>query len=138
VQASVPNDILTGAEDTVAPLEESGIPYSGLNDEQRGLLLSLIEEVASTQPEPIAAQRLDAIRESLDSVRFTWIGGTGMTDPHYYRIQGTGFLIEYDKTKNDANHIHLVWRDFEGDFGRDLIRLHYDAVAAQFGPGHIH
>jgi hypothetical protein len=138
VQASVPNDILTGAEDTVAPLEESGIPYSGLNDEQRGLLLSLIEEVASTQPEPIAAQRLDAIRESLDSVRFTWIGGTGMTDPHYYRIQGTGFLIEYDKTQNDANHIHLVWRDFEGDFGRDLIRLHYDAVAAQFGPGHIH
>ena len=31
------------------------------------------------------------------------------------------FLIEFDNTQNKANHIHTVWRDFNGDFGRDLI-----------------
>ena len=42
--------------------------------------------------------------------------------PHYYRIQGPRFLIEYDCSQNDGNHIHTVWRDFSGDFGRDLLR----------------
>ena len=43
---------------------------------------------------------------------------------HYYRIQGPTFLVEYDNTQNDGNHIHSVWRDFNGDFGRDLLREH--------------
>ena len=34
-------------------------------------------------------------------------------------------LIEYDNSQNNGNHIHLVWREFDGDFGRDLIREHY-------------
>ena len=59
-------------------------------------------------------------------------------DSHYYRIQGQGFLIEYDNTQNDANPIHLVWGDLEGGFGRDLLLLHYDAVAAESGAEHRH
>ena len=43
------------------------------------------------------------------------------------RIQGPTFLIEYDNTQNSANHAHSVWRDFEGDFGRDLLAAHYRA-----------
>ena len=45
--------------------------------------------------------------------------------PHYYRIQGKSFLIEYDNSQNNANHIHVVWREFKGDFGRDMIGEHY-------------
>ena len=33
------------------------------------------------------------------------------------------------ETQNDGNHIHSVWRDFNGDFGRDLLRDHLVAVA---------
>jgi hypothetical protein len=44
---------------------------------------------------------------------------------HYYRIQGPTFLVEFDNTQNRANHIHQVWRDFKGDFGRDLLAEHY-------------
>ena len=43
--------------------------------------------------------------------------------PHYYRVQGPTFLIEFDNS--GGNHIHTVWHDFEGDFGRDLLREHY-------------
>jgi hypothetical protein len=28
------------------------------------------------------------------------------------------FLIEFDDTQDNANHIHSVWRDFSGDFYR--------------------
>ena len=38
---------------------------------------------------------------------------------------GTSFLIEYDNTQNNANHIHSVWRDFSGDFGLDVLAKHY-------------
>ena len=48
---------------------------------------------------------------------------------HYYRVQGPTFLMEYDNTQNDANHIHAVWRDFDHDFGDDLLRQHYEQVA---------
>jgi hypothetical protein len=46
-------------------------------------------------------------------------------EPHYYRIQGRSFLIEFDNIQNNSNHIHTVWRDFYGDFGRDLLKEHY-------------
>ena len=63
--------------------------------------------------------------EDFDTIRFGWAGATVSGQPHYYRIQGKTFLVEFDNTQNNANHIHLVWRDFEGDFGRDLIKEHY-------------
>jgi len=54
-------------------------------------------------------------------------GGIEAGDQHYYRIQTPVFLIEYDKTQDNGNHIHSVWRDFNGDFGQDLLAQHYAA-----------
>jgi hypothetical protein len=34
--------------------------------------------------------------------------------------------LEYDNIQNGANHPHAVWRDFDGDFGRDLLREHHE------------
>ena len=134
----VPRDIFTAAEVEVDPFESTGVSYGNLSSAQQLNLMNLIEEVADAQPDAVSAARMAQVRSGRDAIRFTWIGGTGDTDAHYWRVQGNDFLIEYDKTQNEANHIHLVWRDFDGDFGRDLIRLHYDAVAARFGPGHHH
>jgi hypothetical protein len=58
---------------------------------------------------------------------FAWAGVEQRGGPHYYRIQAPAFLIEYDNTQNNANHIHSVWRDFNGDFGLDLLAMHYQA-----------
>jgi hypothetical protein len=46
------------------------------------------------------------------------------TERHYYRLQGPRLLVEYDNTQRDVNHVHTVWRDPEGDFGFDALRLH--------------
>ncbi len=134
VSDKAPGDILTAASRKAGIQEDTGIPYRELNKEQQGLFLTLLEEYATVQVEEIAKQRLDAVRKAgLDTVKFAWMGGTEKGQPHYYRIQGATFLIEYDNTQNDANHIHTVWRDFKGDFGLDLLALHYNTADHDHG-----
>ena len=119
-------DIVTGSDERAAPLETVGISAAELKPAQRDLLIRLIDEYVAAMPPEIAQQRLDAIRSSgLDRTYFGWAGGLEPGQPHYYRIQGPAFLVEYDNVQNGANHIHTVWRDFDGDFGRDLLREHY-------------
>jgi hypothetical protein len=120
-----PDDILTGSSRQAAIQEDRGIPYGRLTEEQQGLLISLIQEYASLQPPAVAQARLARARAELPSVKFAWMGGLEKGQGHYYRIQGSTFLIEYDNTQNGANHIHCVWREFKGDFGEDLLAEHY-------------
>ena len=121
-------DIVTGSAETVSPLDPVGITAAELNRNQKDLLGRLIDEYVSALPPEIARQRMAVIRaEDPDRIRFGWAGGLEAGRPHYYRLQGRHFLIEYDNVQNGANHVHTVWRDFEGDFGRDLLRQHYRA-----------
>ena len=88
--------------------------------------MDIIYEYASTIPAEQAMARIRKIRkEELDEMRFAWAGATELGKAHYYRIQGNTFMIEFDNSQNNANHIHTVWRDFDGDFGRDLLKEHY-------------
>ena len=57
-------------------------------------------------------------------MRFAWAGEPARRRPHYYRLQAPGFLVEYDNTQDNANHVHTVWRHPDGDFGSDLLRAH--------------
>jgi hypothetical protein len=92
--------------------------------------MKLVEVYAGAMADDIAADRLARLRKAgLEQIAFAWAGETGRGRKHYYRIQGPTFLVEYDNTQNDANHIHSVWRDFNGDFGRDLLREHLRSVA---------
>ena len=77
-------------------------------------------------PDELAASQSQALGAgALDAMHFAWAGGREEGEPHYYRLQAPRFLVEYDCTQNDANHIHAVWRDPEGDFGEDLLARHY-------------
>jgi Protein of unknown function (DUF3500) len=126
LNATAPADILTNNQRLAAIREEKGITYADLGKEQQGTLLALIEEYLSAQPQVPARARLEKIRKTgLDQIRFAWMGGLHDGEGHYYRAQGSTFLIEFDNTQNDANHIHCVWRDFNGDWGEDLLAQHY-------------
>ena len=101
-------------------------PTASSAKEQQGTLLALIEEYLGAQPRAQARERLDKIRHAgFDQIKFAWMGGVERGEGHYYRVQGSTFLIEYDNTQNNANHIHCVWRDFNGDWGEDLLAEHY-------------
>ena len=97
--------------------------------------LALIEVYARTFEPGLAQARMARVREGgIEHIRFGWAGATERGKPHYYRVQGPLFLIEYDASQNDGNHVHTVWRDFSGDFGRDLLREHYEHLLRTFDP----
>lgn len=123
-----PGDIITVNAHKVDPLKADGITFAQLNSQQKTMLSQLVEEYLSRMPEDVATERRNKLKAAgMDKIYFAWAGGIKKNDPHYYRMQGPTFLVEYDDTQNDANHIHTVWRDFNGDFGADLLREHYKA-----------
>ena len=125
-----PGDIITMANVKIDPLAPEGIPMSALNANQRALLTKLIDVYTGYKAADIAAERVARLKKAgEDKIVFAWAGPVERGKKHYYRVQGPTFLIEYDNTQNDANHIHSVWRDFSGDFGQDLLRDHVKSVA---------
>ncbi len=121
------DDILTRA-DTRAMLDDQprGLAASEMTAKQRETLTALIEQYVSNVPPSIAAERRKVVKATANSdLLFAWAGPGDAGKGDYYRVQGPKFLIEYDNTQNDANHSHTVWRDFAGDFGRDVLALHY-------------
>ncbi len=121
---AAPADVITSSSRKAAIQEKAGIAYSALNASQKKILMNLIKTYADGQSTPEMKRRLSRVEP--DSVVFAWMGGTKPGVGHYYRVQGSKFLIEFDNTQTDANHIHAVWRDFEGDFGEDMLAEHYE------------
>jgi hypothetical protein len=155
-----PYDIITMA--TVrAKLDGApkGLPASKMNEGQFAMLMALIGEYANNMPAEVAAARLAVARSTpRDRLFFGWAGEPRRLPPqpvvhgavttgnraekgNYYRIQAPAFLVEYDNTQNMSNHSHSVWRDFRGDFGLDVLAMHYRTdhhpvlSAAKEGPG---
>lgn len=123
-----PRDILTGEQPRPAPLPTVGIPVSQLNDEQKKMVWAIIKEYSGRLRPELMQQDITRIEQAgFDKLYFGWAGTTDVGGPHYYRVQGPTFLIEYDNTQNNNNHIHAVWRDAADDFGQDILKRHYAA-----------
>ncbi len=106
------------------PLDKAGIGFTALNAEQREALLSLASQFAAGLKPALADARMQRVRSGgVESLQFAWVGSLEKGQGHYFRIQGATFLIEYDNS--GGNHIHSVWRDFDGDWGRDVLADHY-------------
>ena len=106
----------------------AGLPAAQMTMAQRDVLSALIQQYIERLPDGLAAvESAGLTSESVDAIHFAWAGGAEPGEPHYYRLQGPRFLVEYDCTQRDANHIHSVWRDPQADFGRDLLARHYAA-----------
>jgi hypothetical protein len=128
-------EIVTGAAARVSPLEGKGVEARTLDDAQKAQLRKLIRVYAANFQPPLRDARLARADDGFDAIRFAWAGATERGKPHYYRVQGPRFLIEYDSSQDGGNHIHTVWRDFTGDFGRDLLREHHSMAR---GTAHRH
>jgi Protein of unknown function (DUF3500) len=125
---TAPGDILTMNNNDIKPLEATGVAASTLTPKQRELLTAVLDSYTGAMEADIAGERMAAVKAAgFEKIVFGWAGETARGKKHYYRIQGPTFLVEYDNTQNDGNHIHSVWRDFNGDFGRDLLREHLQA-----------
>jgi hypothetical protein len=120
-----PNDVLTLANRKAEIGEPKGLALADMTPAQTKLVDAIINEYVGRLRGELAAQDVEKINKAgREKIRFAWAGAAKRGDKHYYRIHGPTFLLEYDNTQNDANHIHAVWRDFDNDFGRDLLADH--------------
>lgn len=99
----------------VAPV---GLPYSQMSEDQKKLIQDLLSEYLKNLPAEIEQERRAAINAAgIDKLHFAWYGLSELHEPHHYRVQGPTFVIEYNNTQNNANHVHSMWRNLQGDFG---------------------
>lgn len=126
IAAAAPADVILGPQrgaDGLGPPQ--GLPWSQLDGLQQQLLWRLIEEYVRLRHDTHAAAELDRIRaHGCDGIHFAWAGSLHRGQPHYYRVHGPTFVIEYDNTQDGANHVHTVYRDLQHDFGGDLLHRH--------------
>lgn len=110
---------------------DSGIAASAFSAAQKETLRQLLNAYVGNMAAPIAAQRLQAIETAgIDSLRFVYGSGG------YYRVQGPTFVVVF--APDGANHIHSVWRDFDGDWGEDLLARHLELMHSGPSPAAAH
>lgn len=130
IAEEVPPDILLGPDkplDRLGP--PAGVAWAEMTGAQRRLLEELIDVYLTDLAPEIAAQQRERIRgDGYEDVHFAWVGGTERGEPHYYRVHGPGFAIEYDNVQDGANHSHTVLHDLRDPFGVDLLRAHREAA----------
>ncbi len=124
-----PSDILTRRDPVADPNRlHRGLPYGELTDDQRQRLTLLIGQYVGRVTEAAALRAWqDITTAGIERVTFTWAGGEEHGEGHYYAVSGPTFVLEYDNTQQQANHIHSVWRDLRNDWGADLLAQHYRA-----------
>jgi Protein of unknown function (DUF3500) len=115
-------DHLTANAVRVRPLEPVGVLTRDLPSGAQRRVDELIRTYLSNHPPVLARKMLARVeRAGIARTRFGWAGSTRPGVPHYYRLQGPTFVLEFDNSRNDGTHIHSVWRDFRRDFGRHLL-----------------
>ena len=125
ISKEAPKEILSANSRKADVGPPVGLPAAKMTKRQTDLLVLLLEEYINNMPADVASARMDQVRRAgIEKIHFAWAGVLERGQKHYYRVQGPTFLVEYDNFQNDANHIHAVWRNFEGDFGADLLGQH--------------
>jgi hypothetical protein len=128
-------------------LDYAGIPASELTPEQRSLLRVVIEEYVGNVDDGHARIRMGEVEAHLDATYFAWIGDTGPGSVFYCRVHSPVILIEFDHQGPTAlegprvasrRHVHSVVRTPNGnDYGKDLLRQHYEAHENDREHGHL-
>jgi len=141
-------DALAGiARDFNLVIDYAGVRASELTEAQRKQLLDLVGEYVGNMAEGHAKLRMEEVRKHIGDTYFAWIGGTGADAVFYYRIHSPVILIEFDHQTPVALpgpkvpgriHVHSVVRTPNGnDYGKDLLRQHYEAHKNDPSHGHV-
>ena len=119
ISKEAPDDIRGAGTPQPVVTEPVGLRYADMSPEQQKLLRELIAEYVAAMPAQVVRDRMKAIEKSgLDNIRIGWWGESERNQRHHYVVQGESFIIEYNNTQNEANHVHAMWRNISGDFAQ--------------------
>jgi hypothetical protein len=128
VSGDAPSDIILSPNREAELLSPAGIGATELTTAQVSALRDLVTQYVRRYRTEVADEELARIEKAgFDKLHFAWAGSGKPGEPHYYRVQGPTFVLEYDNVQNGANHIHTVWRNIGRDFGVDVLAEHYRA-----------
>ncbi|MSR46196.1 MAG: DUF3500 domain-containing protein [Planctomycetes bacterium] len=114
--ATAPADVLFGPASPLPDLT-LGVAVAALSTDEVAELSALVQEVTGH----VTAAGSEAL--PLDA-RFAWAGALEPGAGHYWRVATPEAVIEYDNTQNNANHVHLLWRDPRNDFAAAWLASH--------------
>ena len=144
--AKTANNALSQAFRDNLTLDYAGLKVAELTQPQRQQLLAVIQEYVGNMDDGHARVQMDDVRKHLDATYFAWVGASGPDDVFYYRIHSPVILIEFDHQTPVALpgprvpgkiHVHSVVRTPNGnDYGKDLLRQHYEKHRNDPGHGH--
>ncbi len=120
------NNHLAGAFKDNLVLDYAGTKASSFTMAQKDQLLLLIKLYVDNMDDGHAKVKMDEIEEHMDDTWFAWIGGDKDNSVYYYRVHSPVILIEFDHQEH-RQHIHSIVRTPNGnDYGKDLLRQHYE------------
>jgi hypothetical protein len=120
-------------DNRIVPYEGARVSDFGRSHRQR--LLELVDAYLVSLPSGPRAAKLDEVERHLDDTHWCWIGRHDDVHPFYYRIQSPVIMIEFDhhsgvflaNEQPEKFHVHTIVRTPNGgDYGVDLLRLHYE------------
>jgi hypothetical protein len=126
-------------------LQYEGLAGRELSRGQRDFLLQLIEVYVGRMSAGHARAKMEEVASHIERTFFVWMGGHSVKSPFYYRVHSPVILIEFDHhhgvfLDNDDPekfHVHTIVRTPNGnDYGRDLLRQHYELHHPGTMPGH--
>lgn len=127
ISAKAPRDIILAPGRAAVSLPPPhGVSGGALDGPQRDRLKQLVSVHARVLRDGSYDREMARMETAggIDKLHFGWAGSAALGEGHYYRVVGPTLIIEYDNVQNAANHVHVVWRDPENDFGGDVLRRH--------------
>ena len=114
-------------DNRIVPVE--GICVADFTAGQQQLVLDITEHFVLYLPDKARKMRLQQVKSHFSATYFSWIGGWGVDDPFYYRIQSPIIIMEFDhhsgvfltNSEPAKFHIHTILRTPNaGDYGSAL------------------
>jgi hypothetical protein len=142
----LPGEVFATAFRDNLELKPAGIRYDELSRSQQNLFRRLLDAYVGRIRPGHAEVRGDEVKRHLAETHFAWIGGVEEDSVFYYRVHSPVILIEFDHQRGVAldndqpsrDHIHTVIRTPNGnDYGKDLLRQHYQQVDHSPGRPHV-
>jgi uncharacterized protein DUF3500 len=119
VGKKAPNDVWSTNKLQPVLMPEVGLLASEMSQDQQKLLRHLLAEYLKVAPADIRGERESQLEAAgFGKIRMAWWGSLNRNEKHAYRLQGPSFLVEYNDTQNNANHVHSVWRNVAGDLNQ--------------------
>jgi hypothetical protein len=103
--------------------KQRGLACTSMNDEQKALLLSLVQQWVNNLPKTHSEKRMKKIAQEIDKTYFAWQGPTKFGGAFSFEVLGPSLIIEHAcqlQGGNPREHMHSMYRDPTNEYGGQL------------------